>query len=132
MIKKALAIIVCLSLVLSCVLVQADETISKNYNGEIFKVLKAIGVADYENTELNATITRGEFYELLCKVSGYPATENNTQVFTDLIPGNPAEPYAKTLYKVGIIAPDNGGNVYPDAAISANEAVSRSVRVLGY
>lgn len=132
MIKKALAIIVCLSLVLSCVLVQADETISKNYNGEIFKVLKAIGVADYENTELNSTITRGEFYELLCKVSGYPATENNTRVFTDLIPGNPAEPYAKTLYKVGIIAPDNGGNVYPDAAISANEAVSLIVRVLGY
>lgn len=131
-VKKLLSVLICLTLILSCILVQAEETVVKEYNPEHVKVLNALGITDYSDEDLVSTITRGEFYEILCKTAGYPATEDTTMVFADLKPGDEGEDYAKTLYKVGIIAPDKNGNVYPGAIMTAPEAVALVMKVLGY
>ena len=117
---------------LSCVLVQAEETETVSYNPEIMGVLNALGITEYTEYELSAEITRGEFYKILCNAAGYPKVTGADVIFADMAPADELEPYARTLYKVGIISPDNSGKIYPSNPITGKEAVALVLKVLGY
>lgn len=132
-IKRLLAAILCVSLALGCVLVQAEETASESaYGTDVLGLINALGIADYEVLNLSETLSRGEFYEMLCKTLAYPETKDNTVVFSDLKPGEQYEGYAKTLYKLGYVSPLRDGKVRAGDNISKNEAVSLIVKGLGY
>lgn len=130
--NKIISVLICMAMLLSCGLVQAQEAEAVQYNAKLLGVTNALGITGYTEADLASTVTRGEFYMLLCKTAGYPATESTEVVFGDLTPDNEYEPYAKTLYKLGIIAPDGSGKLYASNPITPTEAVSLTVRVLGY
>ena len=131
-VKKLLAVLICLCLALSCVLVQADEAETVSSNMEVMNVLNALGITEYTEYDLQNSITRGQFYELLCKTAGYPKVTGTDVIFADMAPTNELEAYARTLYKVGIISPDNSGKIYPSNPITGKEAVAIVLKVLGY
>lgn len=134
-IKRLLVAILCLSLAFSCVLVQAEDVSEETvtvYGEHTLGLINALEIADYSKEELAETITRGEFYALLARATGYPETKDNETLFTDLKPGDDFEGYVKTLYKIGLITPTMDGRIKATEPISATEAVSLLVKGLGY
>lgn len=120
-------------MIFSFALVQADtEAETVIYGEHTLGVLNALGIADYTTENLSETITRGEFYVMLAKAGGYPETRTNQAYFADLNPGDDYEGYIKTLYKVGVIAPDKDGKIKAGENISATEAAALVVKILGY
>lgn len=124
-----------MGLLISCCLVQANETPADEaavYGIDNLELIAALGIEGYTESNVGNTITRNEFYTLLCKVAGYPAIENWNVVFSDLPPAAEGEKYAKVLYKLGLISHDKNGRIYPEGNVSPAEAASLFVKVLGY
>lgn len=121
-------------MVFGCVLVQAEETSEETvlYGKHTLGLIGALEIADYTEENLSENITRGEFYALVAKATGYPETTDNQTLFSDLKPGDDYEGYVKTLYKIGLISPTKDGRIKAAEAISATEAASLLVKALGY
>ncbi len=132
-IKRLLAAIICLAMVFACVLVQAEET-KENvvYGKHTLGLINALEIAEYTEENLTENITRGEFYSLVAKATGYPETKDNQTLFTDLKPEDEYEGYVKTLYKIGLISPTRDGRIKAGENISATEATALLVKALGY
>lgn len=127
------SLLICLAMLFSCVLVRADETeAAVIYGVEDNAFITAMGISEYEEADLSQELTRGEFYELLCKANKYPETNTPNTVFSDLAVGADYEAWTKTLYKVGIIAPTRDGKVNVGEPITGTEAISLVMRTLGY
>ncbi len=131
-ISRVLALIIAVSMLFACVLVHAEEASYTVYGIEENGLITALDIAGYTAEDLNNTISRGEFYKLLCKANGYPETLTEETVFSDLNAGAEYEGWTKTLYKIGIIAPGSDGKVRVNESISSKEAVALIVKTLGY
>ncbi len=133
-VKKLLAVVLCTAMLFSCCLVQAEEATEEKvvYGTEYYEVLNALGITEYTEADLSSNMTRLEFYKMVTKLGGYPSVKSTTQAFSDMAPGTENESYARTLYKLDMIAPDASGNIYPDKEITPTEAASLIVKILGY
>jgi len=94
-------------------------------------LINALGITEYEEEDLANTITRGEFYTILCRMQGLPETKGTDTVFSDVDPLAEYAGYIRTLAKLGFIS-SRDGKIYPDAPIKATEAVKLIVNALGY
>jgi len=132
--KRLLATLICLTMLFSCVLIQAEENTAEAvvYGEHTLGLINGLGIADYTNDNLTEKLTRGEYYALLCKATGYPETLDNDTLFSDLKPGDDYEGYVKTLYKIGLITTTKDGRIRASEPISATEAVALAVKALGY
>ena len=129
------SLLICLAMLFSCVLVRADESAEAEaivYGIRENALITALGIAEYEEADLAAEMTRGEFYELLCKANAYPETKTADTLFSDLAAGADYEAWTKTLYKVGIITTTRDGKVNVGDTMTGIEAVSLIMRTLGY
>lgn len=132
-VKRLLALVLCMALLFSCCLVQAEETEEVIvYGTDYYQVLNALGITNYSEGDLTTNMTRADFYELVAKLGGYPAEKATNIVFADMTPAHEKECYTRTLYKLDMIAPDANGNVYPDKEITPTEAAALIVKILGY
>lgn len=133
--KRLISIMLCIGILFSCCLVQAEETETVEapvYGAENLDLMNVLGIVEYTEENLSQNITRGEFYALLCKTAGYPAVKDTEVIFSDLIPGAEYEEYAKVLYRLGLISYDRDGKIYPASPIPPAEAAALFVKVLGY
>ena len=131
--KRLLASILCLSMLMSCALIQAEENTEIPVYGEhTLGLINALEIGEYTTENLTEKITRGEFYQLLARANGYPGIEDKQTLFSDLKPGDDYESYVKTLYKIGLVTPTKDGRIRANESISATEAVALTVKALGY
>lgn len=133
-IKRILSFALCVAMLFSCCLVQAEETteVIEVCGMEELGLVSALGICEYLSEDLYKEMTKVEFYEFAAKLGGYPAAPVGLPVFADLAPGAEGECYARLLKKLNIIAPDANGNIYPDNPITPVEAASIIVKLLGY
>jgi len=131
---RLISLLICFAMLFSCVLVHADEPAEEVivYGVEENGLITALDIAEYEEADLSAPITRGEFYVLLCKSNAYPETKTAEKIFSDLEADAEYEGWAKTLYKVGVITTTRDGKVNVGDPITGAEATSLIMRTLGY
>ena len=129
--KRFLSLLIIASMLFSTGFVLADETNTIVYGVNEMGLINALGIAEYEEADLGRTITRGEFYKIVCLMTGYPETKNSDIIYSDLTNENEYAGYIKTLTKLGMISSFDG-KIYPDSAIKSSEAVKLVVNALGY
>lgn len=130
--KKLISLIlVAVMTVSSMSFVLADETVKETCGEKELGLINALKISDWEAQDLANTVTRGEFYTILCKMQALPGTKGNEKVFSDVEPSAKFAPYVRTLAKLGLIS-SKDGNIYPDAPIKASEAEKLIVNALGY
>ena len=130
--KRLLSLLIIASMVISSFsFVLADENEANVCGAEELGLVNSLGITDYEPEDLSNTVTRGEFYKVLCTMQGLPETKGSDAVFSDVDPSNEYAGYIRTLAKLGVIT-SKDGKIYPDAPIKATEAVKLIVNALGY
>lgn len=102
------------------------------YGKEAADFLNALSIAKIDVKTLGEDIKRADFLKLIAIIGGYGTDKTSNQLFADLPLDDEREPYVRALYNLGIISKDYSGNVYPDAAISVQEAVTIAVKITGY
>ena len=120
--KRFLSLLIIASMLFSTGFVLADETNTIVYGVNEMGLINALGIAEYEEADLGRTITRGEFYKIVCLMTGYPETKNSDIIYSDLTNENEYAGYIKTLTKLGMISSFDG-KIYPDSPIKSSEAV---------
>ena len=102
--------------------------------------LAALGAGELEGVDLTAAVTRKEFAKIVCIIGGYSADNADEGFFIDVETPASAEEgeglqedysgYINALAQAGIVS--TGGWFEPDREITAEEAATMLVRVLGY
>lgn len=132
--RRLLCLLLTVFLLLSsfCAVYAEDGALTENINqSNAVEYLKALGVLDVEATyDISAGITRGEFARLVCIAGGYSPDATDKVLYFDVTSLNENMPYINALAAANIIA--EGGQFRPDDVISAEEAVTMLIRVLGY
>ena len=130
--KRILSCILLLSLFFSIGNVFAVEQDENVCGASALGIVNALGIAKYSEEELSEKITRGEFFYLACKLSGFEGTKDSEVLFNDLSPEHEFEPYIKTLARLGVIGADKSGGIKADESISIAEASAVVLKLAGY
>ena len=103
------------------------------YGEASLEMLSALGIYEAEDASvLENNITRAEFLKIMGAAAGYGEVKSTTSVFADLGADDERESYVRPFYDLGIITPDDKGNIYPDANITMAEAAAVAVKITGY
>lgn len=102
------------------------------YGKEAADFLNALSIAKIDVKTLGEDIKRADFLKLIAIIGGYGTDKTSNQIFADLPLDDEREPYVRSLYNLGIVSKDYSGKVYPDAAISVQEAATIAVKITGY
>lgn len=105
---------------------------AKTIDESALGLLSALDIIDYTNENAEETITRGEFFKMVCLATGYEGTTTQEKFFYDLPLEHTYAPYIRTLAKLGIIGGTSEGNILPDGEITYAEASAVLVKALGY
>lgn len=135
--KKALSIIIALSMLLSSVCVFAEEQSEDKtliYSTEAYneagKLLKVLIGEDIFGTEPGAAVSRGQFVYGITKVFGLPGLGKTEPVYSDVAVGHKYFAEICTAYDAGWISA--GEKFNPDATIAYSEAIKIVVSAAGY
>mgnify|MGYP004460175407 CR=1 FL=1 len=133
--KKLTCILLCLVLLQGCFqgvfADNADEAKTDTvFVSKYTNLLRALEIVDYDEDALAENITRGEFAYLAAKAACYSETKGKT-VFADVPEDHIYAGYINTLYNMGIVRGEYG-NFMPDSEITALEAASIYVKILGW
>lgn len=102
-------------------------TAEKQQTFDCVTLLNRMGIsAVYHDTSF---ITRGDFVVLAVQAAGYGVLTQE-MAFAD-VSGEQGK-YVSTAVQLGIVKPSDDGRFYPDRIITAEEAVTICLRVLGY
>ena len=129
--KKIICGILCIA-VLACVspVFAAEET--HVYGTEAIGLINALEIAEYTEENLSEGIARGEFFKLAAIAGGYGQAPVTAGRFSDLTAENEYAPYIEALANAGIISSSTMGRIYPDGAITLQDASAIMVKILGY
>lgn len=133
--KKLLCSVVCVAILFSSfsVLTFAQEVSEvKTIDESAIGLLSALDIIDFTEENAEETITRGEFFKMVCLATGYEGATTQEKLFNDLPLDHTYSPYIRTLAKLGIIGGTSDGNVLPDGEITYSEASAVLVKALGY
>lgn len=138
MLKRILSILVVCSLLLGAIHVFAEEVAEESavYEYELlpgaYDIVTALGICEYEEKDMNATITRGEFAKVVSLLCGFGEGNKSANMFSDVPATHKYAGYINGLAKAGVVSGYKGTGYSPDTAVSFNEAVTTVVRAMGY
>ncbi len=137
MLKRILSIIVACSLLLTVIPAFADESaeaVVAEYElvPGAYDIVTALGICEYEEKDMNATITRGEFAKVVSLLAGYGEGNKSANMFSDVPEAHQYAGYINGLAKAGVVSGYKGTGYSPDTAVSFNEAITTVVRAMGY
>ena len=138
MLKRILSILVVCSLLLGAIPAFAEETAEDGaiYEYELlpgaYEIVTALGICEYEEKDMTATITRGEFAKIVSLLCGFGEGNKNLNMFSDVPATHQYAGYINGLAKAGVVSGYKGTGYSPDTPVSFNEAVTTVVRAMGY
>lgn len=138
MLKRILSILVVCSLLLGAIPAFAEETAEDGaiYEYELlpgaYEIVTALGICEYEEKDMAATITRGEFAKIVSLLCGFGEGNKNLNMFSDVPATHQYAGYINGLAKAGVVSGYKGTGYSPDTPVSFNEAVTTVVRAMGY
>ncbi len=132
--RKIFSVLLCITLFAGLVpAVAADtEADTENVYGERANALIAtLGIAEYTVENLEETITKGEFCQLLSELGGYDRDPLGIGTYADMSKEHTYAAEIQAIINAGLIKPVLG-RVYPDSIIKLDDAATMLVKLLGY
>ncbi len=135
--KKILALVLSVVLVVSCVTVPAFSAGSSYDLAEEMELLYALGIISsptVSDTQLSTHITRSEAAKHFCRVLGLEVSEPTgfESIFYDVTSEMADYKYIKTICEAGYMQGDGDGRFRPTYPISTKEAALVLSRLIGY
>ena len=133
--KKIICALLCLAMLCTALPLWAaadDMEEAVIYGAEERGLLQSLGILKYTAEELPEPLSRGEFFQLVCAVANYGALDGVEPGYGDLAADSAYVPAVAMLSAMGIISGNAYGQIYPDRIVTAQEAVSVLVKVLGH
>lgn len=142
-IKKVIALLMALTVMLSAVSVSAFDDVSEDhkYKNAISSLVSLGLLAGYEDGTFRPdnTITRAEFAAVMTRVlnmESFVSSMDATSVFTDMKNADGSNHwsngYVKFAYDTGIISGMGDGTFAPDSPVTYEQAIKMVVCTLGY
>ncbi len=135
--KKILALVLSVVLVVSCVTVPAFSAGSSYELAEEMELLYALGIISsptVSDTQLSTHITRGEAAKHFCRVLGLEVSDPTgfESIFYDVTSEMADYKYIKTICEAGYMQGDGDGRFRPTYPISTKETALVLSRLIGY
>ncbi len=135
--KKILALILSVILVVSCMTVPAFSAGSNYDLAEEMELLYALGIISSptaSDTQLSTHITRSEAAKHFCRVLGLEIADSTgfESIFYDVTSEIPGYKYIKAICEAGYMQGDGDGRFRPNYPISTKETALVLSRLIGY
>lgn len=137
MIKKLTVILLCFAMAFSAAAFAFDDVSAESEYADAIKSLSELGViTGYPDGSFRANepLTRAQFAKIVVKMTGNEeaALTKMTEVFTDVPSTHWAIGYINEAAELGIITGYPDGSFAPEEEISYAQAITITVRMLGY
>ncbi len=133
--RKVLAIVLCILLLISATPASAESIVQLSVNTDHLQVVKALGIMDaFSNNDSDASqITRGEFASIICKLMNMHDMQTAQKPeFADVNEGHVYYHQIATVHSQKIMVGDENGNFMPNTYVTYEQAVKCLLYILGY
>lgn len=132
--KRIISIAVIIMMLTSLINTGAVLAADDNYD-DVLECLSDLGAITYdEETDMESAVSREEYCVMIMKYFGFDAAQyiTSTTPFLDVETNRESFSAIRYLYDMGYISGDSSRRFYPEKELTAAEAVSIIIKILGY